>query len=231
MDYQIYLPGCRGASPDHLRNVGLEPLLDDGTSLSSIDVVGGPDRGRGTIFYFGDHPRPGYFAKEQSWSPCKPNGTLPAKRFWLGYAHGAKPRPTDLMRRSSLGGEEVLLADGNAWRIPAPAKLPHTYALDSQGRPVRKTKSAYQEWVDRAFSLGDRIMEWRRGGKPDLSIAGTFSFMVATLAMNYRVNADVVDWLGLLDDVSFARIIDAVFELGALEQLEKKKTEPCAQGG
>jgi hypothetical protein len=224
VDYQIYIPEARGCSSDRLRAVGLETLLDADTPVTGLDVLGGPDRGAGVMFYFGDHPRPGYHPAEQTWSPCKPSGDRPAKRFWMGRSLKSPLVPHDIARRPTLGGIATKLADDQLWLVPTPKRLPRVYELDGLGRPVRALKSIYRDWVDRAWEYFELVLKWRaEGGELGLTVAGGFFFAVGALGMNYRLNADLVDWLGLVDDMAFLRILNSVFELDALEALEHEK--------
>jgi hypothetical protein len=227
MDYQIFIPDATGCSPDLMREVGLEDLLDGGTSLTACEVTAGPAGRRGVCFWFGDHPHPGFHKDDQLWTPCTPRGDKPAGRFWMGQARNLPPLPREMQRTEILaGGQFATLGDGNEWLIPVPRRLPSIYGLDELGRPTRKVKSIYRDWQERAWEYWEIVVAWKRGGGGDLTIQDAWRFMVDSLTMNYRVNQDIASWLGVIDDTSILKILDAVFELGVLNRLEaqKKKT-------
>ncbi len=228
MHYQIYIPEVFGASPQHLRDVGLAELLDDGAGPQSCEVlIDGPDGGRGTCFYWEPCANPGYHPDCQQWNPAKPRGALVAKRFWLGKDLSEPLEPGDLLRAKHLSSGKVELADGQYWAVPHVRMLPHRYELNPcTGAPVRVLCSQYEHWAQKANEYFQQILQWRRGGGGDLAISQAWGFAVESLVFNYRVNHDVVDWLGLLDDISFLRMLTAIFELDALSQIEaQKKTE------
>jgi hypothetical protein len=54
-------------------------------------------------------------------------------------------------------------------------------------------------------------------------MAETFDFAVEALAMNYRLNAELVTTLGLLDDCGLLDVVKAVVDLPTLIGAEREK--------
>lgn len=223
MHYKIYIPGARGYGPEHLARVGLADLIDPGCSIGGTDVSCGPDGAPGVVFHWGDESPPGFHRDAELWTKCKPRGDLKAGRFWMGQTQGSPPRPGDLLRSRHLGGSYVQLADGQQWLSPTVKLIPHNYTLDDDGQPVRRIKPEYQAWVDRGTEYFDLMLQWRQNQGGDLTVPQAWKFAIDSLAMNYRVNADIASWLGLLDDETILLTIIAVLETRTLEEIDAQK--------
>lgn len=221
--YQVYLPGQRGADPELLRAVGLGDILDEnqGVDASPIDSKG-PDGGGGVIFFFGD-TIPGYRAGSQIWQPAKPAKDLAAGRFWLGIEANQRPTPSDLQRHVHFGGALVKLDDGNEWMVPIAQRLPHRLSIDENGNPVRVPKRKYEEFYRRTVGYYQSIVSFGNQSEQSVTFADAWPHAVEALTMNYRVNADVIDFLELLDDVNVITVVCATFEMGVLMEIEAQK--------
>lgn len=226
--YQIYIPGVRGADPEHLRRVGLAGILDPKLGIDSVDVLSnGPDGGWGVCFYWPGCPRFGVHKKHQEWSPAKPDGELPAGRFWMGRDNDAPVTPEALLRPDHLGGKSVQLDDGREWLIPVARSLPHRYGKDEQGRIARIVKHDYRSFYDRALHFYERFLALSVGGE-DITLTDAWGFAVEALSMNYRLDENIIDWLGLLTDDNIVLLIGATFEFTTICALDvqKKTGEP-----
>lgn len=226
--FQVYLPGKRGATPDHLRAVGLERLLDDQMMPTAIEAFEfTPDGSSGVVFYWQDlanpHNMPQHLGchPDQEWTPAKPKGDLPAARFWLGKDRGGVITPAALARSRQLDGDLVDLDDGHKWLIPKATRAPKRYSLDEQGVPRLVVYPEYQQFYDLA-AQNFAILAIARQGE-DITLVDAWNFAERALAYNYRINSDVIDWLGLLGQVSMLYLIGATFEYAALLEIEAQK--------
>jgi hypothetical protein len=228
MSYQIFIPGGRGCDVAQLRAVGLETILDPEFGPSEFDVTSGPQGQCGACFAWLDtlHPerdprRPGMHLDQQIWTPCKPRGGLAAGRFWLGRDKGRKIKPSDLARRTQQPGLPVKLDDGQEWLVPAAVRLPHRYALDAEGRESRQVVDRFREFYARAEHFYNVFLKIQV--QPGVVVEGGWPFAIEALALNYRVNADLVDWLGLFSEEALLWTIGATFELDPLRAIELQK--------
>jgi len=221
--YQVYLPKRQGADPELLRAVGLGGILDQDATVNSCPIDrGGPDGGGGVLFFWGDTV-PGVRLPSQEWTPAKEHGKLPAGRYWLGKEKNSPPHPAELLRENHLGGAPVTLDDGNEWIVPIAQRLPHRVTLDAEGKPVRAPKRQYEEFYRRAVGFYQQIMAFDVDSGAEVRLEGAWPFAVEALSMNYRVDAAVIDWLELLDEVNIVRLIGATFELGVMMEIQSQK--------
>jgi hypothetical protein len=226
--YVLYLPGARGANPEHLKAVGLDGLLADGSPEFADCLDAGPDGERGLFAYWSslDHGNnPILSTKANKWTPAKADKSrgLAAKRFWLGVDPERPVKPLDLTRKKTFVGEWCELADGNLWRVPSIAHLPHVYDEDEDGLVVRTVIPAYREHAATAerfvyafFEACDQLavlQEKRPDAKQDLKVAfdlkGYWNFTCDALAINYRVSREIVGMLGLVNDQAARDILKA----------------------
>lgn len=228
--YQIFIPDVRGASPQHLRDVGLGDVLDPDFGPTAIDAFGsdGPDGRSGVVFYWHDaadpatNPqKPGMHLDSQIWTPCKPRGNRQAGAFYFGRDKGELVKPADLARRRQLPSLPVTLDDGQRWLVPVATRLPHRHGLDDKGEPVRRVVSRYQAWYQKAEEFFNVFLN--RKADELFHLEGGFLFAIECLQMNYRVNADVIDWLELFTDDNLIWTIAATFELDKLAAIEAQK--------
>jgi hypothetical protein len=230
--YQIYIPGARGASPDRLTEVGLD-VHDAQASVEAIEVFhNGPDAaqggsGCGVCFFWLDpeqpefNPRPGVHPGQQEWTPAKASGKLPAGRFWMGRELAYAVEPASLLRKSHETSTPVELADGQIWYIPAVRRLPCKFALDDRGNPARRIEPRYEWFYQQAEAYLNLFLTREPGSA--IEIEQAWPFALRALSMNYRVDANIVDWLGLLNDLTIVNLIGATFEWTTLERVEAQK--------
>ncbi len=227
--YLVYIPGVTGASPNHLSNVGLGGLLDPHASADCQDMLRHtPDQGQGVVFYWLDHQDhandPWHLGNHPDidWAAAKPKGELKAGRFWLGCCHGQIVTPEALLRRDNLGGAAVTLEDGNRWLVPISTVLPRTYALDENtGAPILKVANKYQQYCDLAHLNYMAMVS--QDPTHDVSVTGAWDFAEMALGWNYRINADVMDWLKLVGSGTMIRILAASYDGVLIEEIEAQK--------
>lgn len=228
--YLIYLPGKRGASAELLREVGLDDLCADGAPLF-VDVPGGgPDGGRGVLCGWDDPLDPSknqplaVRMELQNWAPAKPHDGLEAGRFWLGSLKSSPVRPRDIQRRKTYESAPVKLADGNEWLMPVVRVMPKRIGFACDGSFGGQTRSEYRDFCAAAELIHTQLME--QDGK-SLEVRGGWEFGCRALALNYRVNADVVDWLDLVWDEHFINFVGGPFELEVIRSVreDQKKTD------
>lgn len=229
--YLIFLPGRRGGTVQHLRDVGLAALLaadDPGPSFADV-LENGPDGGGGLLAFWDDTlhpdrtPRPQILRETQTWEPAKPHGDLAAGRFWLGCETDRPVRPCDLERRRMQPGADVLLADGQAWHVPIARQLPCVLGLDDQGRVASQMKNAYVPFYESAWKTLEQF-DFSQEGKASIDHACGFDFAAQALGINYRLNRDVADFLKIIDTSALWEIPKAVCEFEALVEHAQKKT-------
>lgn len=227
--FLVYIPGVTGASLDHLSRVGLGGLLDPHVSPDSCDMLRhAPDKGQGVVFYWIDHQNPANTPfhlgnhPDIDWSPAKPKGELLAGRFWLGLCNGQRVTPDALERSGNLGGASVLLEDGNRWLVPVAKALPKKYEIDKEtGAPVLAVYTRYQTYYD--LSYRNYLAMARQETTATVSVTGAWDFAEMALGFNYRINADVIDWLGLLGDLSMIRLMIGSYDADVMEAIEAQK--------
>jgi hypothetical protein len=129
--------------------------------------------------------------------------------------------PADLARNRQLPGLPVKLQDGQEWLIPIAKQLPHKIELDADGEPVRRILGRYAAFYAEAGKYYD-LLRGYRSGEP-LTIAGAFAFAVEALALNYRINRDVADFLELFTEENILWTIGATFELSELDAIAAQK--------
>ncbi len=229
----FYIPGESSPGIEGLVAVGLAELGLTGHCIAACPCDG-PDvaaggTGRGSFVWWparGVTPLPeGVLAWE--WSPAKPDPdrNLPAGRFWLGRDPVSPAVPADVARRHPFAGADVLLDDGQLWHVPIARALPHKLTLDEEGRRVRKVQKHYARYFDLALQFHEAICSIGSPMRRDLHVADALVLAELGLALNYRVNRDVIDWLELLaDEDTLFRVACAAIELGDWIALDQKKT-------
>ncbi len=227
--YLVYIPGQPIRTEQALRDVGLGEIIDPQFPAACCDLSSGPDGSHGLLFYWQDSSNggaglsllPSLRAEDNDWQPAKAYDGKPAGRFWLGKSKVKPVTPDGLLRRNYYGGLPVVLDDGNEWAIPVARQLPHSYGIDEFGRPARKIQSAYINFFDQSQAWLDKFRQYARD-RTDPNVADGWYFAVEAIAMNYRVNQDIADWLQLMGDFTLPMAIAATFEMAhTLESLKK----------
>lgn len=217
--YLLFLPDKTGPSRQNLISLGLGDLLltgDDIHAWSDLDGRG-PGDVRGQIVTWNDAPV--YQPDQQTWRQAA-NGL-----YWFGTWNGKPTKPEDIQRRRPVAGLTQALKDGRDWQLPNVVNLPCTFDLDPSGEPVRVAAAPYSEfaaecaWAASAVvdAIENRIEpDWKR----------IFKFAVSCLSVNYRVNAQIAVFLGLLDDSLIhtiaAKCTDTARIQQVIDELKKK---------
>lgn len=221
--YLIWVPETN-LPQGHLATLGLESLLRGDKPMHS-ELAKGPTDGRGTLYYWGMTASGCYRADTQRWAAAKPNPVLdlPAGRFWIG-TDGAPPTPADLALPRQLQGIPVELRDRHRWLVPEARLLPHVWGLGDDGQFAQRTLPEY----DAFCRLAERSKACIAAYNPDedLRLVDGWTFAVMALGLNYRVNEDVVDFLGLLDQPTALAVILATLGQPIIDTVEsdQKKT-------
>lgn len=219
--FLIFVPRASSIDArDTFPKLGLAELLDDGLAWEGQRherSVGPDNESPGVIFGIDRGPsdnrqsRIAYVASQQLWQPAKPlprdgEAPLPAGRFWLGWESAAPPGPWDLQRSRPHRGARVRLDDGREWTVPQPDLLPHVLAIDAAtGQDVYVLDERFHSFAVRATQYWDLCLASHRAtraGKTDVP-APTFEAIDLArraLTLNYVLNRDLIDALGLLRD-------------------------------
>lgn len=228
----VYIPG--GGGRQDFQRLGLESLLDKGMTALPFEIHRGPDGGGGSLIGFdsAEFPRDTptvYDEKTQEWLPAATDGELACGRYWIGYVKGKKPRPEELQRRSLFDGEPVELGDHAVWVIPVADYLPRRMSRDRvTGKDISLPVEEHEEFVRLAnetfqhfLSEGFAVML----AQNRVVIPNARRLADMALAKNYRVNADVIDLLGIFQDLLLVEIAKAATGLTlAGRVLDQKKS-------
>lgn len=238
--YLLYFPGEQGGSLELLQRAGLDELASgDNVPTPEFRPVlqGGPDSiagggGHGLIMTWFHpqqperQPRAGYFPKTQVWRACAADAGrgLAAGRFWMGYessAENSPPTPEDLARPKQYEGIAVPLDDGNLWTVPVARHLPHENRLGADGLWERQVSEPFRAYFDQAVNFAGLAYDTLRGVPRRETIKDAIQLAVRGLSLNYLVNRDLVDFLGLLrSDEALFRVCGAAWEFDAWQELE-----------
>lgn len=241
MPYLIYIPGehvVPGVEAS-LRAVGLEMLCGPNVhSIQQRDIVtGGPDGGGGRLvnWFDAEHrdwEQPLKLTPELQWFPVKPRSVggspaLPAGRYWLARDPLRPILPEMLARPHQYASCGERLLDGNTWQMPIARDLPRNLGLDASGNLSRTVKPAMRNYFDRAEKFFGEYLQ-ADTSQETFTIEHAWSFCAEGLGMNYYVNPDVLDWLGLLDETVLYWLVGASFELRKLLDLSKQLQKKTA---
>lgn len=203
-----------------------------GETLAERFVNGGPGGVNGCICAHPDDPAPRYLSEAQRWAQ-QPGG------WWLGCLTDTPPTPADLQREAMRRGHGVTLADGHQWEIPV-ARLwttedgnvvfaptaPRAFARGEDGQ-IMFAEGAGLQWF-----MADAARFWDAGlhnfqGEYGLDAASIFAMALRALAINYRVGADEILFLQLLDEEKAIRVMQAVIDLpGFIRLMEEVNGSP-----
>ncbi len=159
-----------------------------------------------------------YDPAAQAWQNCG--------RYWLGMNRGQAPGPDDLVRMVGIDGYCITLLDGNEWRIPLlrrwsrendafESNLPKCMRRcvnDAGQAVVGMAIAAEHEALDR---VGAVILEAFIRETP-WSESSLFEMAAALLSENYRIGADEISLLGLLDKNLALKILALAIDEPAL---------------
>ena len=227
--YLLFLPNKRGPSRQNLSDVGLGDLLltgDDPHAWSDLDGHGPGETPGGQIVTWNDPPV--YQPTQQTWRQSK------SGQYWFGTWNGKPTKPQDIQRRHPIKGLMQTLLDGQDWQLPNVTQLPSVFDLDAKGEPVRVATAPYSAFADECLWVCDAVITAIETGIEPDDWKRIFKFAVWCLTVNYRVNAQIAVWLGLLDDTLIhtiaAKATDAARIRDVIEELKKKDVASTAAG-
>ena len=214
--FLYYLPGVPGCNTRMLADRG---LLSRFTGLGGdcvehcITACDGP-AGTGCIVALG--ARAGEFKPDtQTWEN--------SGQFWVGIENNdLRPGPCDLVREVGLSGYELVLGDGQIWRVPLlrrwnPERCEHVSALPKSMRPV---SGKIREVVTPQYRKQDEIAGqiWDSFLKEEaISLDELFNRASALLAMNYRLRSEEAALLGLFDSDTALRVLLHAIDIPSIE--------------
>lgn len=229
MHYLIYLPQGVGRNSEGLQAVGLGDLLrKDEEGPRFADLTGaGPDETTGTLVGFGN-AQTVYRADSQKWIPAPPDERrqLVKGRYWIGFDLASPVTPVDLARQKQIHGLPYPLGDGNPWRIPNMANLPHRYALGESGTfedlPTIEARPLFDRMM---WAYRHMVDHYSKDQEFDMD--ESIYYCCEMLAVNYRITPEIAGLLQLLDDSSVPTIMAATTDASsilALQEAAKKKS-------
>lgn len=225
-----FLPHKNGSNSTHLIEAGLEQLLRSGDDVPKFaDLPGtGPGDLPGQIVTWGSSESLAYLPEKQDWYeiPADPVRGLPKGRYWIGKLKGEKPLPDDFARNTMIAGEvRMVLGDGQYWEIPNSNLFPMKFGLGENGEMVKVPRDDYRHVFKRTTWALDLLINSIQNNEP-IDEEEAVTYCVEILSMNYRINREIVLWLGLLEPtlltqfMSFTTEVDRITEI--YEEVKKK---------
>lgn len=242
----IYFIATDNPDPKHARALienapGFGPdLINSPGSMPRTCIAGPGGRAGFTLPGPGDPWQPGYYPDRQDWS--KVQGLVlasdePGAQLWIGTSvePGKSPVPGDFARDDVIPGHLVTLADDQQWLIPVCRKFGRIDVLPTRMR----FDHAARRWVEgdqleRYVSLSGHAERYYRhvfttaGGDDELAATVILPFDEAAaiaaeaLAVNYRLNATLIDHLALLTKHNISHILNAMIDMPGIIGLMQK---------
>lgn len=220
--FLLFLPGARGQSPALLESVGLADFV---AGAEFTEIGQGPTDQPGVLVAWrkpGGDSRFHFAADQQAWTPAAAGGPaapgLAAGRYWVGTWKDAPPTPVDLLRPYHHGGRSIELGDGNTWRFPEKADLPHDAIMADDGsyrfELQRKFHAFAIEAGDWLTLLGNESATFDYGK--------LVAFLVLALSLNYRLTPEVVSGLRLFNTNNLR---EPLFAVTGMTSMAEKLTE------
>ena len=228
----IFVPGTTAPAKafDMFKECGSSELFL--STLHSTPEDAGPE-GPGLVF--ANAGGYGYDSKKQEWikSDFGP--------YWIGYVKADRPQPEDLERDPMLKGHKVQMGDGNYWLIPTARYYVDvdeqdmfTWAISfPQRRKLKDGHWVHGEVIAKYRELWqtvlrvDEMTERDQSGDPDafedITIDDTSGMIVQALAANYRVSAEIVSFLDLVDTSHVAKVYHALTDGPSMPAIRAKK--------
>ena len=231
----IFVPGQRMATQETLREIGCGPLLDKTVAAMKVDAtVEGPNVDQGSLFYVeqpGSPRKPivSVDIKLQTWSEAARSNDLERGRYWLGYWTDNPPQPEDLQRDRLCDGQLVELADGRQWAIPVADYLPTRLTIDPEtGAELEVVAKRFEQFTRKANQLFEHFLSDDLVKIIDseliVHVPDGLSFAAEALAINYRVNRDLIDMIGLVGKYEAFGIAEVVTGIRMSREASQKKT-------
>lgn len=227
-----FLPHKNGSNQSHLVEAGLEMLLRPGDDSPKFADLPGPGPGElpGQIVSWGNSESLAYLPEKQDWFeiPADSERNLPKGRYWIGTLKGAKPLPDNFARNTMIGGEvRMILGDGQYWEIPNSNLFPMKFGLGDNGEMKKVPRDDYKHIFQRTTWALDLLIKSIENDQP-VDEAEAVEYCVEILSMNYRLNREIVLWLGLLEPtlltqfMAYTTEVDRITEI--YEEVKKKAT-------
>ena len=214
--FAIYLPGRHRNDDSILSEVGAGWALDPSVTAMFLDVDTGPDGGAGKLVWFDSRRRAStpkvtaFHPGTQTWVPAAKSGELAEGRYWIGITAGAAVLPECFEREQVIDGKPVRLLDGNHWTVPIVSYLPKRLTLNrSTGEQLTRNFDVHLPFVERTNEMFQHLIsdEFQQRVQDELRVVIPDGLVYASMAlgMNYRVNHDLVDALGLIGELEAVR--------------------------
>lgn len=210
MRFAIYIPGDDINNEQKLVAVGLSHLVSGAMGLGASP---GPDGKRGIVFSWPQDGSPvGYFPDRQKWIPAYQDGDRTAGRYWVGFSNSSPPTPRDLAWRKQFDGHDVVLGDGNTWKIPCSGMLPQTLRMGRDGRSYYEIREQYQSYFNESAEWMKRLATQETEGLVRELSTDIFKFVEKAISLNYMVTTEVVSELALIGSDNLKQILFAIFD-------------------
>ena len=128
--------------------------------------------------------------------------------------------------RTMIAGEvRMVLGDGQYWEIPNSNLFPMKFGLGENGEMVKVPRDDYRHVFKRTTWALDLLINSIQNNEP-IDEEEAVTYCVEILSMNYRINREIVLWLGLLEPtlltqfMSFTTEVDRITEI--YEEVKKK---------
>lgn len=232
MSFALFVPGAQNFTPDALRAVGLDVLVQENSQTLECQYTHhGPGGAAGNLYYFSRGQEPCALPRGNpaalEWTPAiacpRDPQQLPAGRFLMGRLPGVTITPRSLARPRLLESKSVVLADGQEWQLPRFLALPKRWHRGSNGLLKSGVDPAYQDYFDACWKFHEAARHWGDLAH-DCTAEDAWAVTVRGLAMNYMLCDELVEWLGLLatDEALLTAPLAAIEIYGLAELLVQK---------
>lgn len=241
--FLYYLPESGPqVSREKVEELGLGYAFDQITP-SCGQVTRGPEgQGAGAVFA-NEQITPAQFIKflpeQQQWRQ------IPGCEAWVGYWTARRPGPEHLAKPANqrIAGYAVRLGDGRSWEIPIARgwleedgqvvytdALPTALTFNAQGKWERGgIKPAYR----RLQQVAAEYFDARAGAEVEDDgekiklrfnmVDDSANAAITALQANYYIGPAEADELGLLDETNVGQVLEALIDMRALLELQKKR--------
>lgn len=235
-----FIPNCPSVSEADLKRLDLQDIL--GPASPPHQGGQGPEGVAGRFTWVRGSLAEGeeveyavHDAAKQTWFKCR------GGEYWIGFWNDRKPGPEQLARPAGYGGYDVLLGDGNKWRIPVARLISGgtTFAskmtLDDAGKwIVGGVENRFADLCARAGVLLETLDEKEDG--QEVSDAEAMQLAIDALAANYYIGKWEAAALELLTDfnaeaMTADSILGALIDLPTIMSLVKKNSEFASTDG
>ena len=233
--FLYFIPGHSGASAKTLKLFDLLDRFSAGQSVGGTliehcvtavtDFPKAP--GHGCIVCAGSQPPALSDVEGPRWAD--------AGKFFVAV-EDLPPRPQDLERELGIAGPEIVLADGQSWRVPLvrrwdPARLEHASSLPRMLKPTfGEGRTSFAPQVKPEFAaidaLADRIFKtFCEGGT--IPVDSACDDVLALLRLNYRISAAEAGLIGLLNEEICGQVLAAAIDLASVQA---QAVQWCSEG-